>query len=49
MDGDQVELTELPSSHLVEDWSLAVKGVGHCTILDFSFVNTENEVYMYVL
>eukprot|EP00752_Nemacystus_decipiens_P003003 g2786.t1 len=39
----EVELTELPSSHLVEDWSLAVKGIGQCTILDVSFLNTENE------
>lgn len=44
MDNNQVELTDLPSSHWVEDWSLAVKGIGHCTILDFSFLTTDNEV-----
>eukprot|EP00903_Cladosiphon_okamuranus_P007601 g7372.t1 len=39
----EVELTGLPSGSLIEDTSLAVKGIGHCTILDFSFISTENE------
>ncbi|CAM9464964.1 unnamed protein product [Scytosiphon promiscuus] len=39
----EVELTGLPGRYYVEEQSLAVKGSGLCTILDFSFSNPSNE------
>lgn len=37
MRDEQVELTGLPGGFSIEERSVAVKGSGHCTILDVSF------------